>query len=184
MTWVSLKSAYFKYIILTAPEQVDKVCKKIMKLFNITTILLFFFPLYFYSQNIARVIGIKDGDTILVLDQNNNQTTLRLAEVDCPEKGQPFGKNAKQFTSDLIYGKRIQYYKINSDQYGRIIAKVYYDNKYLSEEIIKSGFGWWYFKYSNNKKLGLLETKAKMLKRGLWSDHNPISPWTFRTLNK
>ena len=55
----------------------------------------------------AKVIGIKDGDTVVVLDSLNNQTTLRLAEVDCSEKNQPFGTKAKQFTSDQIYLKTI-----------------------------------------------------------------------------
>lgn len=133
------------------------------------------------SQTKAKVIGVKDGDTILILDQNNNQTTLRLAEVDCPEKGQPFGKNAKQFTSDLVYGKQIQYYKTNSDRYGRIIAKVYFNNdQYLSEEIIKKGFGWWYFQYSDNEDLGVVESKARSLKLGLWSGNETVSPWEWR----
>lgn len=56
----------------------------------------------------AKVIGIKDGDTVVVLDSLNVQTTLRLAEVDCPEKSQPFGTKAKQFTSDQIYLKTIK----------------------------------------------------------------------------
>jgi hypothetical protein len=29
---------------------------------------------------VASVVGIKDGDTVVVLDSLNNQTTLRLAE--------------------------------------------------------------------------------------------------------
>ncbi|WP_261511419.1 thermonuclease family protein [Chryseobacterium paludis] len=133
------------------------------------------------SQTKAKVIGIKDGDTILVLDQDNNQVTLRLAEIDCPEKGQPFGKNAKQFTSDLVYGKQIQYYKTNSDRYGRIIAKVYFNNdQYLSEKIIKEGFGWWYYQYSDNQNLGVLESKARSLKLGLWSGSGTVSPWEWR----
>ncbi|ASW74170.1 nuclease [Chryseobacterium piperi] len=134
------------------------------------------------SQIRAKVIGVKDGDTILVLDKDNKQTTLRLAEVDCPEKGQPFGKNAKQFTSDLVYGKSIQYYKTNSDRYGRIIAKVYFNNdRYLSEEIIKKGYGWWYYQYSDNENLGVLESKARALKLGLWSATEAnISPWEWR----
>lgn len=133
------------------------------------------------SQIKAKVIGVKDGDTILVLDKDNNQSTLRLAEVDCPEKGQPFGKNAKQFTSDLVYGKQIQYYKTNSDRYGRTIAKVYFNNdQYLSEEIIKKGYGWWYYQYSNNENLGVLEAKARALQLGLWSGNETVSPWEWR----
>lgn len=135
-----------------------------------------------YSQVSAKVIGIKDGDTVLVLDKFKNQITLRLAEVDCPESGQPFGKNAKQFTSSQIFGKEIKFYKTASDRYGRTIAKIYYDNgKYLSSEIIKNGLGWWYFRYSNDESLGILEKKAKSLKMGLWADNNAVSPWDWRS---
>lgn len=137
-----------------------------------------------YSQVNAKVISIKDGDTVVVLDKFNTQITLRLAEVDCPESGQPFGKNAKQFTSSQIYGKQIIFYKVSADRYGRTIAKVYYDNgKYLSSEIIKNGFGWWYFRYSNDERLGILEKKAKAIKIGLWSDKKAVSPWEWRSAN-
>ena len=45
-----------------------------------------------YSQTLltAKVIGIKDGDTVEVIDKLDKTTILRLAEVDCPEKKQPF----------------------------------------------------------------------------------------------
>jgi endonuclease YncB( thermonuclease family) len=90
---------------------------------------------------------------------------LRLAEVDCPESKQPFGKNAKQFTSSKIFGKQIIYQPIQKDRYGRTIAKVYFDNgKYLSEELIKNGLGWWYSKYSKNKNLGNFQSLAKTKK--------------------
>ena len=55
-----------------------------------------FLFLLIYSICIAQsysgtVVAIKDGDTVVVLDSLHNQTTLRLAEVDCPEKSQAFG---------------------------------------------------------------------------------------------
>ena len=87
---------------------------------------------------------------------------MRLAEVDCPESKQPFGKNAKQFTSSKIFGKQIIYQPIQKDRYGRTIAKVYFDNgKYLSEELIKNVLGWWYSKYSKNENLGKIQSLAK-----------------------
>lgn len=139
----------------------------------------------FFAQITAKVVGIKDGDTIVVLDDNNNQTTIRLAEVDCPESGQPFGKNAKQFTSLQVFGKSVKYYKTDSDRYGRTIAKVYYqDGKYLSEEIIKAGLGWWYYRYSDNKYLGKVQDIAKNKKLGLWSHSDILPPWEFRRLDK
>ena len=130
----------------------------------------------------GKVIGVKDGDTVVVLDSLNNQITLRLAEVDTPEKSQPFGTKAKQFTSDQIYLKTIKYVVTDTDRYGRSIAMIYYDtdNKYLSAEIIKAGMGWHYKRYSTSKELATFEDNAKKNKIGLWIDNNPIEPWVWR----
>ena len=119
----------------------------------IASVVLFLSISLSYCQNIltAKVVGIKDGDTVVVLDSLKNQITLRLAEVDTPEKNQPFGAKAKQFTSDQVYLKIVKYVVTDTDRYGRSIAMIYYDNnKYLSAEIIRSGMGWHYKKYSKS----------------------------------
>lgn len=139
---------------------------------------------FLFCQISGKVIKIKDGDTVVVLLEGNIQKTLRLADVDCPESGQPFGKNAKQFTSDQVFGKIISFVENDTDRYGRTIAKIYYNEKYLSEEIIKAGFGWWYFYFSKDKNLGKLQDDAKTQKLGLWSDPNAISPWEYRKLKR
>lgn len=146
-------------------------------------ILLLFVNITFSQTTLtAKVIGIKDGDTVVVLDSLNNQITLRLAEVDCPEKNQPFGTKAKQFTSNQVYLKTIKYVVTDTDRYGRSIAMIYYDsdNKYLSAEIIKAGMGWHYKRYSTSKELATFQEKAKQNKIGLWIDNNPIEPSEFR----
>ncbi|MCQ4035059.1 thermonuclease family protein [Kaistella montana] len=149
---------------------------------NYPLLLIFFLFLsnLFWSQVSGKVVGIKDGDTVVVLLDGNIQKTLRLAEVDCPESSQAFGKNAKQFTSGQIFGKTISFIETDTDRYGRTIAKIYYDNKYLSAEIIKAGYGWWFYQYSNDKSLGELQNLAMNAKLGLWQDPNAISPWEFR----
>ena len=47
----------------------------------------------------GKVVGIIDGDTIEVL-HNNHVERIRLSGIDCPEKGQAFGKRAKQAASE------------------------------------------------------------------------------------
>ncbi|REC73421.1 nuclease [Chryseobacterium elymi] len=139
------------------------------------------FPFLLFSQITAKVVGISDGDTITVLLDGNVQKKLRLAEVDCPENRQPFGKNAKKFTSEQVFAKNIRFIETNKDRYGRSVAKIYYDNgKYLSAEIIKAGYGWWYYSYSKNTDLGKMQETAKNKKLGLWQDKKAISPWDFR----
>ncbi len=149
---------------------------------NLKTLLLFLIFAFANAQTLTgKVIAIKDGDTVVVIDAENTQTTLRLAEVDCPEKAQAFGTRAKQFTSDAVYLKQVKYEVTDTDRYGRSIAKIYYDdNKYLSAEIIKNGFGWQYKEYSTSKLLASLEQEARQNKRGLWVDANPIYPSIFR----
>ncbi|WP_294304968.1 thermonuclease family protein [uncultured Chryseobacterium sp.] len=138
-----------------------------------------------FSQAKGKVIKIKDGDTIVVLLPDHTEQTLRLAEVDCPESGQAFGKNAKQFTAGQVFGKTVIFYKIGKDRYGRGVAGVFYDgDKYLSREIVRAGFGWWYFKASKNTELQKLQDEAKEQRLGLWADKNPLSPWYFRKVKR
>jgi micrococcal nuclease len=54
------------------------------------------------------------------------------------------------------------------------------DGKNLNQELVKAGMAWWYRKYSNDSTLGQLEEKARVAKRGLWADPNPMPPWDFR----
>lgn len=145
----------------------------------------FLISLSVFAQDKGKVIKVKDGDTIVVLLADKTQQTLRLAEVDCPESGQAFGKNAKQFTSDQVFGKTVTFYKIGKDRYGRGVAGVFYDgDKYLSREIVKAGFGWWYFKASKNTELQKLQDEARERKLGLWADKTAVSPWDFRKAKK
>ncbi|GAA4149398.1 thermonuclease family protein [Chryseobacterium ginsenosidimutans] len=142
---------------------------------------LLFVSTLIFSQTKGKIIKIKDGDTVVVLLAGKIQETLRLADVDCPENSQAFGKNAKQFTSSQIFGKTVIFYRTGKDRYKRTVAKIFYGNeKYLSAEIIKAGFGWWYFKASKNIKLQEFQNQAKTNKLGLWADENAMSPWDFR----
>jgi endonuclease YncB( thermonuclease family) len=43
----------------------------------------------------ARVVGVSDGDTITVIDERQLEHPVRLAGIDAPEFGQPFGKRAR-----------------------------------------------------------------------------------------
>ena len=37
---------------------------------------------------------------------------------------------------------------------------------------MKAGYAWWFFKYSDDEQLGILEVQAKIAKVGLWVDKN------------
>jgi micrococcal nuclease len=150
------------------------------KIINLALTVLSIYNLHAQKTLTGKVIGVKDGDTVEVIDDQNKTTILRLAEVDCPEKKQSYGNTAKQFTSNAVYSKNIKYIVTNKDRYGRSVAKVYYKNKYLSAELMKNGMGWHYKKYSNSKELALLEQNTRASRIGLWKDPHAIAPWDWR----
>ncbi|MDR4485428.1 MAG: thermonuclease family protein [Nitrospirales bacterium] len=133
----------------------------------------------------AKVIHISDGDTITVLNKEKEEIKIRLNGIDCPEAGQAFGNKAKEFTKGLVAGQMVTIQAYDQDKYGRTIGDVVLnDGRNLSQELVKAGMAWWFFKYSDDEQLGILEVKAKIARVGLWADPNPIPPWIFRHPDK
>jgi len=132
-------------------------------------------------NNQYKVVKIKDGDTLGLLSNDNQQITVRLAEIDCPEKSQAFGKAAKKFTSDLCFGKDVTLIGNTKDRYGRTVAMVILpDGTNVNYQLVKNGFAWQYKAYSQSAELAQLEQNARENKLGLWQDVNPTPPWEYR----
>ncbi len=128
----------------------------------------------------AKVVGVKDGDTYVVLI-DKTQITIRLEHVDCPEKKQAYGQVAKQFGSNFCFGKMVKVlWKGTKDRNGRWIAEIYLLDKCLNKELIKNGLAWHFKKYSKSLEYADLEITARKNKLGLWKDINPIAPWEWR----
>jgi len=72
----------------------------------------------------GTVVGIADGDTLTILDANHDEQRVRLAGIDAPERGQPFGRSAKESLSDIALGKVADVEWATRDRYGRIVGKV------------------------------------------------------------
>lgn len=128
----------------------------------------------------GKVVGVIDGDTIEVMHYGKAER-IRLNGIDCPENHQAFGQKAKQFTSDLVFGKTVTVKCFNQDRYGRTLGEIILsDGKSLNKALISNGFAWWYWIYSQDETLGYLEVGARNSKIGLWSDLDAIPPWLFR----
>lgn len=128
----------------------------------------------------GKVVSVLDGDTIEVFF-NGSAQRIRLADIDCPEKGQSFGKKAKLFTSNLSMGKNVEVKARAVDRYGRTVADVILPGgNSLNAEILKAGLAWWYRDYSKDNRLGVIESEARKARLGLWSESKPIPPWVFR----
>ena len=131
----------------------------------------------------GKVVGVTDGDTITVL-QEKNPIKVRLYGIDCPEKRQAFGTRAKQFTSDLVFGKVVDVETVDVDRYRRTVGIVSLPGgTVVNQEIVRAGYAWVYARYCK-KPICLewkrLEGEAEVAKQGLWKDENPVAPWEWR----
>lgn len=130
----------------------------------------------------AKVIGVLDGDTLDVLE-NGKALRIRLANIDAPEKSQPFGQASKKSLSDMCYGKDATYTAQSNqsvDKYGRTIAVVKCAGVEVNRAQVERGMAWVYANYNKDVALSAIEAKAKASRGGLWHDAAPVPPWEFR----
>lgn len=159
--------------------------------FNMKAFVIIFLSIFLYSSVCASeinglVVGVADGDTITVL-QNNTQYKIRLYGIDCPENGQDFGQKAKKFVSELVFKKNARVIPTTIDKYGRTVGLVTVNGINVNEQIIKNGYGWVYLKYCDQSFCNdwiKYESQAKLKKLGLWSHYNPMPPWEYRHKGK
>lgn len=130
----------------------------------------------------AKVIGVTDGDTIKVLRTGNEQVKIRLAGIDCPERKQPWGNNAKKAASKLIADKTVTIEVMDVDQYGRAVGRVFIDGVNVNRSLVEGGNCWVYPKYAKDAVLFTLQGEAKNSQRGLWQlkKAERVPPWEWR----
>jgi len=133
------------------------------------------------SNEFLRVVGVKDGDTVVLLTAAKEEITVRLSEIDAPERKQAFGTVSRTFLSNLIFGKEVKLEKLGKDRYGRTLGFIYLRNgTNVNVEMVKNGMAWQYEKYSKSVVLKKAQASAKSMKAGLWRDPYPVAPWEFR----
>ena len=136
----------------------------------------------------VRVTGVSDGDTLVVLDSNNLEHRVRLAGIDAPEKGQPFGERSRRALSDLVYGRIVTMEWSKKDSYGRFVAKITGGDPSRDVNLaqVSGGHAWHYrhFEDEQSKPDRVAYAAAEQLAReqrlGLWGEPDPVEPWDWR----
>ncbi len=158
---------------------------KKLRLSFLSALLIFLIPLTSFAWK-GRVVGVSDGDTITVLHHGHGEK-IRLFGIDCPEKRQAFGKRAKQFTSSLVFRKKVSVIPVAKDRYGRTVALVSVGDVSLNEELVRNGYAWVYTRYCHRSfcsRWRKLEEEARELRLGLWANKHCIAPWKYRHFKK
>jgi micrococcal nuclease len=128
----------------------------------------------------GKLVKVLDGDTVEVM-HNGKAERIRLAQIDCPEKNQPFGQAAKEYVLAIAAHKIVTVEVETVDRYGRTVGEVFLpDDANLNKQIFRAGYAWQYKRYSKNYTYADLELGARVQRLGLWQEKNPIPPWEWR----
>lgn len=147
---------------------------------RLAALLVSVFPALCLAGYECKVVGVTDGDTLTALCAGNQQVKIRLAEIDAPEKAQPFGERSKQSLSDLCFDREAEITPLTTDRYGRTVARVHCESIDANAEQLRRGMAWVYDKYVTDRSLYALQDEAKSARRGLWLDKATTPPWEWR----
>jgi micrococcal nuclease len=130
-------------------------------------------------ENVGRVIEVADGDTVVIRTASDD-VRIRIFGIDAPESGQSYGAEARQTTRSLLLGRDVTVRQRDVDQYGRIVAELLLDGADVGATLIAAGAAWHYRAFSDSSEYAELEAQAYRERVGLWSDPEPVPPWTWR----
>lgn len=134
----------------------------------------------------GTIVSVGDGDTIRV--RTTGETlTVRLSCIDAPEISQsPYGQASSNRLKQLLpVGQSVSLGVVDTDRYGRTVAKVYNGNLSVNLALVQEGQAAVYRQYLSGcpelrDRLLSVEAQAKARRLGLWAQSNPVMPWDYR----
>lgn len=139
---------------------------------------------------VGKVVHVTDGDTVKILDLEEQTWKIRLNGIDAPESGQDFGVESTDHLSELVLDKLVVAFCEKKDRYQRHVCWINVNGIDANLDQVTNGFAWHYKDYQDDQSeeqrlsYALAEDKAKKHKVGLWSSDSPIAPWDWRRLRR
>jgi micrococcal nuclease len=100
-----------------------------------------------------KVTSVHDGDTLIGINESNEQVKVRLDAIDAPELSQPYGQASRKALAEKVFGKVVTVTTKKRDQYGRVIGHVIVGKRDVNLELLEEGAVWHYEQYDKNKRL-------------------------------
>ncbi len=127
------------------------------------------------------VLAVHDGDSLRVRCEGAEPVAVRVAFVDAPELGQPWGRASGASLRRLCLHTQAWVVPQVVDRYGRTVATVQCRAKDASHHQVERGMAWVFTRYAPvGSPLFADEARARAARRGLWRDANPVEPAQYR----
>src|SRR5262245_38411257 len=129
----------------------------------------------------GRVVAVIDGDTLSVEDAQKRVHRIRLAEIDAPEKGQPYYVESARSLARICLGKQAEVDAVAPRKRGRRPGKVTCDKVAANIEQVRRGMAWARARQTlPGSLLYESEANARLRQLGLWAGDKPMPPWEWR----
>lgn len=134
--------------------------------------------IFFALPATAADIRVIDGDTFVM-----DGETIRLWGIDAPEIDQTCGAYragimARNKLRDLVEDGPVTCNRVETDRYGRTIARCRNDRRSLAASLVSSGLARDWSRYSGGAYANY-EWQAQMVPLGMWV-HGCQAPWEWR----
>jgi endonuclease YncB( thermonuclease family) len=136
---------------------------------------------------VCVVIAVADGDSLTARCDDAGTSvnvSIRLAEIDAPERGQAFGRRSRQNLAALCQGQHAVLRPQTRDRYGRTVARAECDGTDASMAQVRAGMAWVFDRYVIDGSLYAVQAEARNQRLGLWVDGEPTPPWVWRELRR
>lgn len=145
------------------------------------------------QENLHAVVRVVDGDTFEVEGERKDEVvTVRILNVDAPERGECFFDESKNALEKLIGERKVKLVKdvSGADSYGRLLRHVFVpsgtekeDDLMVSKDLIENGFVRALPVYPNiayKDYLIKFETSARKNEKGAWGKCQDNLPKNFQ----
>ncbi len=105
---------------------------------------------------------------------------IRLADIDAPEKEQPYGEASTRVLTELVLNRHVEVDIVATDIYGRSIARIQMGTVQVNAEMVRRGAAWASTRARSDTDLMEAQQDARKERRGLWQATEPMPPWEWR----
>jgi len=130
----------------------------------------------------GRVIGVPEGDTVIIRTDAGTDVTARLYGIDAPDPDQPFGAKATEFLSRYARGREVEISPVRSEG-STVVARLNCEGKDLSALMVENGWAW-VAPDSQDKELLELEEQARKWRVSMWIQRNLEPPWRYKAARR
>lgn len=134
-----------------------------------------------YSEWQGVVTHVSDGDTVFVRPAAGGKPVkIRIDGLDAPEICQAYGHASRQALHDRVMGQGVSVDGRRSDNYGRVLARIRWQQVDVGEWMVRQGHAWSYRYRRDPGPYATQEAQARTAQRGLFADAGALQPRDFR----